>query len=156
MKKVLIAYGVLVLVVILLAFAKFNGSTFFQGFGSSQKATIDGKTFKIKVAKTPEERMKGLSDVKSLPKDEGMLFVFDKKGKYSFWMKNTYIPLDIIHINDGKIVEVFKNNPPQAGNNGVLPIYTPKTDANYVLEINGKLFDEYKFKIGDTVKLEGI
>ena len=155
MKKILFAYGVLVIVVLVLAFAKFNGASFFPN-SNSKKAIINDKTFKIKLAKTPEERMKGLSEIKSLPKDEGMLFIFDGKGKYTFWMKNTYIPLDIIHINDGKIVEIFKNAPPHGSKGDIPPTYPPKNEANYVLEINGGLFDEYKFKVGDTVKLEGL
>ena len=85
-----------------------------------------------------------------------MLFIFDKKGKYSFWMKDTQIPLDIIYINDEKIVHIVKNATPQKGNNTNLPIYTPPADANYVLEVNGGQSDKYKFANGDTVKFNGI
>ena len=154
MKKILIAYGALIIVVLVLAYLKFNGN-FFPNL-STPKATIAKQTFNLTLAKTPQEKMKGLSNRKSLNKNEGMLFIFEKKGKYSFWMKDTLIPLDIIYINDRKIVDIFKNATPQAGKTGVLPIYTPKNDANYVLEINGGISEKNKFKVGDTIKFEGV
>ena len=156
MKKILIAYGLLVVVVIILAFAKFNGTTFFSGFGKSASAEIASQKFKIEIADDDKERQLGLSKRKSLNQDAGMLFIFPEKKKYSFWMKDTQIPLDIIFINDGKIVHIVKNAPPQAGKQGTLPIYTSPADANQVLEINGGLSDKNKFKNGDTVKITGI
>lgn len=154
MKKILLAYGALIIVVLVLAYAKFNGN-FFPNI-SSPKATIAKQTFNITLAKTPQEKMKGLSNKKSLSKNDGMLFIFEKKGKYSFWMKDTFIPLDIIYIDNNKIVDIFKNLPPQAGKTGTLPVYTPKNDASYVLEINGGLSEKNKFKVGDIVKFEGV
>ena len=54
---------------------------------------INDKTYKVKEAKTPEEREKGLQGVKELPSDEGMLFYFDPpEEECSFWMKDTPIP----------------------------------------------------------------
>jgi hypothetical protein len=154
MKKILLAYGALIIVVILLAYFKFNGN-FFPNL-STPKITIAKQTFNLTLAKTAQEKMKGLSNRKSLDKNGGMLFIFEKKGKYSFWMKDTFIPLDIIYIDNNKIVDILKNLSPQAGKTGLLPIYTPKTDSNYVLEINGGLSEKNKFKVGDTIKLEGI
>lgn len=155
MKKILLAYGALVVVVIILAFAKFNGFNFLSSF-SGKSATINNQSFNLLIANDDKSRQIGLSNRKSLDQKQGMLFIFPKKGVYSFWMKNTEIPLDMIYINDGKIVYIVKNAPPQAGNNGQLPIYTPSSDANYVLEINGGLSEKYKFKNGDKVALKGI
>ncbi len=56
--------------------------------------------FKVELAKTPEERSRGLMSIKSLASDKGMLFIFEKEGIFPFWMKNTLIPLDIIWINE--------------------------------------------------------
>ena len=154
MKKILLAYGALIIVVLALAYFKFNGN-FFPSL-STPKVTIAKQTFNLTLAKTTQEKIKGLSNRKSLNQNDGMLFIFEKKGKYSFWMKDTFIPLDIIYIDNNKIVDIFKNLPPQAGNTGLLPIYTPKNDSNYVLEINGGLSEKNKFKVGDTIKFEGI
>lgn len=155
MKKVFIVYGLLIILVIILAFAKFNGFSFIPLF-SNKKITIDDHTFNLLIANDDKSRQIGLSNRKSLDQNQGMLFIFPKKSIYSFWMKNTQIPLDMIFINDNKIVYIVKNAPPQAGKNGKLPVYTPSTEGNYVLEINGGLSDKYKFKNGDTVKIDGI
>ena len=155
MKKILILYGALVLVVILLAVAKFNGFSFLPSFNNS-KVTIKEQTFDVELAKDDKKKQVGLSNRKSLDTKKGMLFIFEQKGKYSFWMKDTQIPLDIIYIDDNKIVHIVRNAPPQKGSNGQLPIYTPPLNANFVLEINGGLSDKYDFKSGDTVSFKDI
>lgn len=151
MKKILIAYGALVVVVILLAFFKFNGTTFFSGLGSGSSVEIQNQKFSVEVAKDDNSRQIGLSGRNSLDQNKGMVFLFDKKGKYSFWMKNTLIPLDIIFIDEDKIVHIAKNAKPEKDIVGTLPIYTTPYEADKVLEINGGLSDKYKFKNGDTV-----
>jgi uncharacterized membrane protein (UPF0127 family) len=155
MKKIIIAYGALIVLVIVLAFIKFKGGDVFPSFGEKQ-AVINHHTYTLLIANDDKSRQVGLSERKSLDKNTGMLFIFDKKDTYSFWMKNTQIPLDIIFIDKDTIVDIVKNAPPQAGNTGKLPIYTPKKEENYVLEINGGQSDKYKFKIGDKVTLKGI
>lgn len=73
--------------------------------GSCQKSTtddswhrisIDNKDIRVEVADTPKERKQGLSGRKNLAKDKGMLFVYKKPQKHSFWMKNMLFPLDFI------------------------------------------------------------
>jgi uncharacterized membrane protein (UPF0127 family) len=156
MKKILIAYGILVIIVIILAVAKFRGFDFLPKINEGKTAVINNHTYNLLIANDDKSRQIGLSNRKSLDKNTGMLFVFPTKGIYSFWMKNTQIPLDMIFINDDKIVYIVKNAPPQAGKDGNLPIYTPKNEANYVLEVNGGQADKYKFKTGDKVTLKGI
>jgi len=155
MKKVFIGYGVLLVVVIILAFAKFQGLPFFPSTPTAEaSAQINSQECDLDIEDTDEERMKGLSDRDNLNEDAGMLFVFEKKDRYSFWMKNVKFPLDIIFIDDNKIVDMYKNVPAQADKDTAsLPLYTSKAPANYVLEIKGGLADEYEFKIGDTVEI---
>ena len=155
MKKILLAYGALVIVVIILAFAKFNGFSFIPSLGE-KTAAINNQTYNLLIANDDKSRQIGLSNRKTLDQKQGMLFIFPKKGTYSFWMKNTLIPLDIIYISDGKIAYIVKNAPPQNGDTNSLPIYTPPSEADHVLEINGGQSDKYKFKKGDKVTLKGI
>ena len=88
-----------------------------------------------------------------LDKNKGMLFIFDESSKYSFWMKNTLIPLDIIWINENlEIVWIAENvNPCEED---PCPSYIPQEKAKYVLEINGGLSEKHGFKINDKVKLK--
>lgn len=155
MKKVLLAYGVLVVVVVLLAFAKFNGFTFIPGFGE-KTATINNRTYKLLIADNDKSLQIGLSNRDSLDKDTGMYFIFPKKDRYTFWMKDTKIPLDIIFINDNKIVSIAKNAPPQAGKKPPYPLYTAPSNVDRVLEVNAGESDKNNFKTGDTVTLKGV
>ena len=74
------------------------------------------KTFSIEFARTERETELGLMYRKSMNENEGMLFVFHDEKPRSFWMKNTYIPLDIIYLNKDKIeqniLKIVINNEP--------------------------------------------
>ena len=102
----------------------------------------------VAIAKTQKDRGRGLQLRKSLEKDEGMLFVFPSSQRQSFWMKNTYIPLDIIWMDrDKKIVFVVPNVLPCETEE--CPVYTPDTAASYVLEVNAGVSIELGWKVGD-------
>jgi len=157
MKKVLIIYGLLVAVILFFVFLRFRGIDLFPNFGGNNaKATISSQTFNIEIADDEDEQIKGLSDRESLDKDSGMLFILETKGRYGFWMKNVNFPLDLIYISDNKIVDIKKNAEPKSATDTNIPVYEPRNDANYVLEINGGLSDEYGFEIGQEVVFEGV
>lgn len=157
MKKVLIVYGLLVIVIIGIVFLRFRGINLLPNIGGGNAtATIKEQEFKVEVADDDKERAKGLSDRNSLDKDRGMVFVFEKKGNYGFWMRNVKFPLDLIYISDNKITDIFKNAEPKSENDENIPIFTPENEANFVLEINGGLSDEYGFTVGDEVVFSGI
>lgn len=102
----------------------------------------DGKaiaSFKVELAMTNEERSRGLMYRKSMSEDSGMLFIFKDNGDHTFWMKNTYIPLDMIFINsDLEVVGVYKNAVPLSEES-----ISVKKASRYVLEINAGLSDKY-------------
>lgn len=143
-----------VFIVILIAFGVFIFYQFSRAGIPTSKATIGEHTFLVSVARTPEELQKGLSGRNSLPTDQGMLFVFEKANNYAFWMKDMKFPLDIIFINNDRIVSITKNADPAKEGTNNPPVYTPPQPANRVLEINGGLSDEYGFKVGDQVLFE--
>ena len=69
--------------------------------------------FAVEMASTPGEQAKGLMFRRQLPEGQGMLFDFHKEQPTSFWMKNTYIPLDMIFIRaDGRILRIAENTVP--------------------------------------------
>lgn len=76
-------------------------------------AKINNKIYTLQVSKTPEELEKGLSGIKSLAKDSGMLFdLGDIAEEVSFWMDNTHIPLKIVFLDkDMNISKVCKGLP---------------------------------------------
>jgi len=69
--------------------------------------------FQVELATTPEEQERGLMFRRELPPGQGMLFDFHVDQPVSFWMKNTYIPLDMIFIRgDGRILRIAENTEP--------------------------------------------
>lgn len=69
--------------------------------------------FKVWIADTARSRVHGLMFVRSLPADQGMLFLFERPQFASFWMKNTYLSLDIVFIGpDGGIVNIARDTEP--------------------------------------------
>jgi hypothetical protein len=69
--------------------------------------------FGVEMAVTPEEQARGLMFRRELPEKQGMLFDFHREQPTSFWMKNTYVPLDMIFIRaDGRILRIAENTVP--------------------------------------------
>lgn len=91
---------------------------------------IGSKTYNCQLAKTEEQRRKGLMDVAYLAPDEGMLFVFDDEQTQEFWMKNTPLELTQISINDDEEVEYVYQAIP---NDETL---IPFENCKYLLEVN--------------------
>ena len=91
--------------------------------------------FEVLIADTEEKRTKGLMGVTELATDTGMLFVFPDASPRTFWNKNTLIPLDLIWINDGRVVGV--SSLPSITQSGNQIISLPSPDAaDWVLEVN--------------------
>jgi uncharacterized protein (TIGR03663 family) len=120
---------------------------------STQKynvACVQDVCYDIEIAKTKEELEQGLMYRQSLEEGKGMLFVFEKDFKPSFWMKNTLIPLDIIWIgSDKRIVDIKKDAKPCE--NGECSSLFPNANAQYVLEVNAGESEKNNFAVGDAV-----
>ena len=70
-------------------------------------------TFAVELAVTPEEQARGLMFRRELPEGQGMLFDFQREQPATFWMKNTYVSLDMIFIRaDGRILRIAENTVP--------------------------------------------
>jgi len=113
--------------------------------------TIEGKgghrfTFNVDLALTPQQQAHGLMYVEKMADEKGMLFLMEREGKQSFWMKNTLIPLDIIFVDaNGYIVNIQHGKPLDLT---PLPSAGP---AIAVLEINGGLAGRLGIKPGDRL-----
>lgn len=105
-------------------------------------------TFKVEIADDEAERQQGLMYRTSLAPDAGMLFIWDKAAPRAFWMRNTYIPLDIIYIGTGgQIVSIAAMTEPF--NETPIPSDGP---ALGVLEIAGGRAAELGITVGDRVR----
>jgi len=115
--------------------------------------TNDGDvSIDIEIAETPEERTVGLMFREELGVNDGMLFIFDDEQVRTFWMKNTLIPLDMIHISDNKvIVDIIENAVPCESD--PCPVYPAISPAKYVLEVNSGFVQDKNIQIGNEVKI---
>lgn len=121
------------------------------------KVVINKVAFDVELADTPKRRSQGLAGREELASQEGMLFVYPHEDYYSFWMKDTLIPLDIIWISaDREIVDFIEYAQPQGARRAdQLPHYKPSQKAKYVLEVNGGTVSRIEgFKIGKKVEFE--
>lgn len=103
--------------------------------------------FAVEIAKTEQQRMTGLMYRKELPEGRGMLFDFSPEQNVSMWMKNTFIPLDMIFIrSDGRILRIAENTVPQSET--IIPSGGP---AKAVLEVIAGTARKYGIAPGDRV-----
>jgi uncharacterized protein len=108
-----------------------------DAFPSGKLEISDGKrlklVFQVWLADTPSRMAQGLMFVRSLPRDRGMLFVHDQSQAMTMWMKNTYIPLDMVFIDGhGRIQQVVEQTTPHS-----LDLIRSQDPALAVLEIAG-------------------
>ena len=131
----------------------YNNSVFAESYIENLEIINDiGKPiqYHVEVAKTDEEQAMGLMNRLDLKNNSGMLFLFDNEKKASFWMKNTFIPLDIIFINkNGSINRIYKNTIPKS-----LKRIKSKGEVLAVLEINAGEVNKHNIGYRSFINLE--
>jgi len=130
------------------------------GFTGCKPKTItvilpDNFKVKAELALTKAESEKGLMDRETLPEGQGMLFVFNEETPHYFWMKNTFVNLDMLFIGEDKTVNQAWENVPRSYT------YTPDNQvairggmAKYVLELPAKSITKHNIKIGSKINFE--
>lgn len=110
----------------------------------------------VQIANNDKDRTQGLSNRNSLAQNEGMLFTFPENSRPFFWMKDMLFSIDIIWINEGKIVHIDQDVPKPEPNTPdyKLPLYSPPTKINYVLEVNAGFTQKYGIKTSDIVEIK--
>jgi uncharacterized membrane protein (UPF0127 family) len=114
-----------------------------------QIASADAKlhTFRVWVADTEARRSRGLMHVKQMDADAGMLFVYPRTQKVAMWMKNTFLPLDMLFVAaDGRIINIAANTKPQS-----LDTVEAATDALGVIELNAGIAAKLNIRSGSQV-----
>lgn len=101
----------------------------------------------IEIADSEPRRERGLMYRSTLDENHGMLFIFEEPDTLSFWMRNTYIPLDLLFVSaDKTVVQITPNTPPYSTRS----IPCPKP-AQYVVEVNGGYAAMKGIRVGDQV-----
>lgn len=114
------------------------------------------KCIRVEMAISAQERSQGLMFRTSLPPDTGMLFVFPEEGLWTFWMKNTYIPLDVIWLDQARqVVETYAMALPAPG---ILepPSFGGTQKARYVVEAASGFIRAHQIRVGDKARFKWI
>lgn len=123
-------------------FKKEGELMFLDGATSDTLATID-----IEIADTDQKTVQGLMYRSSMPQNAGMLFLMKTEREQGFWMRNTYIPLDMIFVNSNmEIVTIHRNTTPMREDS-----YFSTAPALYVVEVNGGFTHNNNINEGDII-----
>lgn len=113
---------------------------------------VKGEIIELEVAQTPKQQALGLMFRKSLADNRGMLFPFQNQRVARFWMKNVFIPLDMIFLNGDRVVGIEKNVP--GCKSDPCPVYGPKALVDRVIELRGGRAEELGIKLNDKILIE--
>ena len=135
--------------------------TFFYSQSFSEKinyyhaivTTSTGEKIPVEVADTPKKRSLGLGKRTYLKKGWGMLFVFEKRKPHRFWMKDMQFPLDIIWLDNHRIVHIIHNAKP-VNSRDEPEIMTSPVPVNFVLEIAAGLAAKLRLKTGQQMNFK--
>lgn len=117
--------------------------------------TPSGAVITLEVAANDETRQRGLMFRESIAPGHGMIFLFPADDVFSFWMKNTYIPLDMLWLDQQwKIVHVKSGVPPCQAD--PCPSYDPGVKARSVLELGAGESQRLGLKAGDRLQMKGL
>lgn len=113
-------------------------------------------TVTLRVADEPEERRKGLMYRQSLADRSGMIFVYDEKNERTFWMKNTYVPLDIIFVApNGTVLNVEHARAQPDAPDSEVERYHSEGQAMYVVELPRGFANETGVGPGSKLVFDG-
>ena len=109
-----------------------------------------GTVLQVEVMVKDEDRAMGLMFRPSLPKDRGMLFLFERPDFHGIWMKNCKFPIDILWLDEeGRVVHLAESVPPCRAD--PCPVYQPLRKAAYVVELNAGQARKEKAVLGATL-----
>jgi uncharacterized membrane protein (UPF0127 family) len=122
----------------------------FEKQGTAVITSPDGKekaAFDLEIADTEEAQKIGLMYRESMADNQGMLFVYKTADKMNFWMKNTYLPLDLVFfLPDSTVYKVYPDNQPFT-ESGI----APAKECQFALEINAGLAKVHNLAPGDKI-----
>lgn len=123
-----------------------------NNFSPRNEVRLGANVYSVRLAVTDAEKQRGLSGTESLASNEGMLFDFETPGYWGIWMKDMLIPIDIVWLDEEKmVVTIVKNAPPELGEDET---YRPTEPARYVLELPAGATSRDGIKIGDVAQFE--
>lgn len=116
----------------------------------SERGVIGETSISLDIADNEEERKLGLGGRESMPKNHGMLFVFDEYTEHGIWMKDMKFALDIVWLNKySEVIYIERNVSPDT----FPKVFGPQKSSQYVIEFNAGFLERNSIKLGDKFVL---
>jgi|YNPBryunderm2012_1023409.scaffolds.fasta_scaffold18434_2 hypothetical protein len=115
----------------------------------------DGSVIRLELAVTDQERETGLMFRDWLPDDAGMLFIFDSEARWPFWMKNTFIPLDMVWLDGAGVITDLRTHV-QPCRRDPCPSYAPRAPARAVLELKAGVAAAHSLAVGQKLRFDNV
>ena len=144
-----------ILFLVIMSLLLISGALLFNSPGQTQVINVkfpSGAVLKAEVADTPEKLLFGLAFRPVLPEEEAMLYIFGESGPHRVWTKEFQFPVDIIWVDESKIVVHLEKNVPPCSNNPCTWYGPPPNDARYILETNAGFIAREKVALGNKLK----
>ncbi|MEI6529002.1 MAG: DUF192 domain-containing protein [Candidatus Falkowbacteria bacterium] len=148
-KRYFIILLVLIVFIFIVIYSTFRVTN--KNINTKYSVRINNIKIAIEVASSPLQQYLGLSNRESLCPNCGMLFIFKDKEEQIFVMRDMKFPLDIVFIDDNKIINIENNLVPEGDKPKML--YKSLTPSNRVLELPGGFCEQNKIKAGDAVNI---
>ncbi|MFB6181525.1 MAG: DUF192 domain-containing protein [Candidatus Magasanikbacteria bacterium] len=115
---------------------------------------LGGEQLRVLVAETRYQKYKGLGGRRGLDEYDGMLFKYFPPRKVGIVMRDMKFPIDIVWLNDGKVVDIAPNVQPQPDTTEEkLKVYRPRKKANLVVELPAGWSKKHSLEIGNKIKI---
>jgi uncharacterized membrane protein (UPF0127 family) len=144
-----------IIFLVLMALLLISGALLFNSPGQTQVINVkfqNGTLLKSEVADTPEKLLFGLAFRPSLPEGEAMLYIFGESGPHRVWTKEFQFPVDVIWVDESKIVVHLEKDVPPCSVNPCTWYGPPPNDARYILETNAGFIAREKVAVGNQLK----
>lgn len=148
-KTLYLLFAILILVIIFLFYS--DRTAGIEKTTEYRNIEINGNYISAEIVSDPGHQYLGLSNRESLCANCGMLFTFPDKQVREFVMRDMKFPLDILFINDNKIINIAENLLPEGAS--PVNVYTSSTVADNVLEITAGFCQKNGIKAGDTIRI---
>lgn len=121
-------------------------------FQPKTEVIIGSQPYRLVVANDEASRLKGLSGVDSLGKNDGLLMVFDTDEKHGIWMKDMLIPIDILWLDSNKkVIYIVQDAQPELSTSEV---FTPSKPARYVIELASGSAKQHSVRVGHEIQFD--
>ncbi len=115
-----------------------------------ERGVIGETAITLDIADTKAKRTQGLSGVSIMPKNHGMLFIFDENSEHGIWMKEMNFSLDIVWLNNySEVIYIERNATPES----FPKVFGPDKPSKFVIEFNAGFVAKNSIKVGDKFVL---